>query len=317
LQRTPEIDPTVIVHPGGVRPFLKWAGGKRQLLPQLRRFVPSRFNAFHEPFVGSGAVFFNFWSTGLLGGRRGTLVDTNADLIGCYSAVVRDVEAVIRHLSQLAHGHEREGANHYYRVRDDLFNPARRTRGQSPLADYPADLAAMFIYLNRTGFNGLYRLNSQGAFNVPAGRYTNPRICDAPNLRAVARALGSPAVVLQHDDYASVLNVAGAEDYIYIDPPYAPVSVTASFTSYTSTGFSDADQRRLQEVVLELVGRGCWVVLSNSTAPLIADLYEGDERTRRAGLRAYRVPAKRAINSDPTARGDVMEFIVTNVQPRD
>jgi DNA adenine methylase len=133
----------------------------------------------------------------------------------------------------------------------------------------------------------------------------------------VARALDSPGVALENDHYESVMRSASAGDLIYFDPPYAPLSTTASFTSYTAGGFSDDDQRRLQEIVLDLVGRGCSVVLSNSTAPIIADLYETNPQVRRAGLRVYRVPAKRAINSDPTARGDVMEFIITNVQPTD
>jgi DNA adenine methylase len=304
--------------PALIRPFLKWAGGKRQLLPQLRRFVPAGFRAYHEPFVGSGALFFDLCKAGRLAGRATRLVDTNADLIGCYRALVQDVEGVIRNLRRLTTAHAAAPAEHYYRVRDELFNPARRERGADGRpGDYPATLAAMFIYLNRTGFNGLYRLNSQGAFNVPAGRYVNPRICDAPNLRAVARALASPGVALEHDGYESVLQTATADDLIYFDPPYAPLSTTARFTSYTANGFSDNAQRRLQEVALELVGRGCSVVLSNSTAPIIADLYETNPQVRRAGLRTHRVPARRAINSDPTARGDVMEFIITNVQPAD
>jgi DNA adenine methylase len=298
------------------RPFLKWAGGKRQLLPQLRRFIPRDFRAYCEPFVGSGALFFDLWGAGRLDGKGAQLFDTNADLIGCYRALVQDVEGIIRNLKRLTAGHEAAPSDHYYRVRDQSFNPARRERSaDGERGEYPAKLAAMFIYLNRTGFNGLYRLNLQGAFNVPAGRYANPRICDAPNLRAVARALASPGVELRHDSYESVLLAAHANDFIYFDPPYAPLSTTARFTSYTANGFSDDDQRRLQEVVLELVSRGCSVVLSNSTAPIIADLYETNPEVRRAGLRAHRVPAKRAINSDPTARGDVMEFIITNVQP--
>ena len=313
-----EMDAAEVEQPALIRPFLKWAGGKRQLLPQLRRFIPLDFRAYHEPFVGSGALFFDLCSAGRLFGKAARLVDTNADLIGCYRALVRDVEAVIRNLKRLATGHAAAPVEHYYRVRDELFNPARRERSAGPrTGDYPAKLAAMFIYLNRTGFNGLYRLNSQGAFNVPAGRYANPRICDVLNLRAVARALASPHVVLEHDGYESVLQAAKPSDLIYFDPPYAPLSTTASFTSYTAGGFSDDDQRHLQEVALELVGRGCSVVLSNSTAPSVADLYETNTHVRRAGLRAHRVPAKRAINSDPTARGEVMEFIITNVKPTD
>jgi DNA adenine methylase len=173
----------------------------------------------------------------------------------------------------------------------------------------------MLIYLNRTGFNGLYRLNSQGEFNVPAGRYSKPQICDADNLRTVARALGSPGVELVHGSYASVLKSARRGDLVYFDPPYAPLSATATFTAYTAAGFSDDDQCELQQVVLQLASRGCHVILSNSTAPLIAQLYETNLAAHRAGLRAHQIPAKRAINSDPTRRGAVMEFIVSNVPP--
>lgn len=304
--------------PGPVRPFLKWAGGKRQLLPQLRRFIPVEFGSYHEPFVGSGALFFDLRQRGQLAHRSARLVDTNADLIGCYRALVQDVDGVIRSLTQLARRHAKSPADHYYRVRDELFNPARRARTAADGGgSYPPELAAMFIYLNRTGFNGLYRLNSQGLFNVPAGRYSNPQICDGANLKAAARALGSPAVELVHGVYESVLGAARKGDLVYLDPPYAPLSTTSQFTSYTAGGFSDDDQRLLQQVVIELAERGCYVVLSNSTAAIIANLYETNRSAKQVGLRTYRVPAKRAINSNPTKRGDVMEFIITNVPPTD
>src|SRR5687768_4634943 len=209
-------------HSKPARPFLKWAGGKRQLLPQLRRFVPPAFGDYHEPFVGSGAVFFDLFAAGAFDGRRVRLVDTNADLIGCYRAVAWHVEEVIDHLRRLEQGHRSDQSGHYYRVRDELFNPVRRQQG---LADhYPAQLAAMLIYLNRTGFNGLYRLNASGDFNVPIGRYVNPLICDPENLRAVSAALRLPGVQLVHDSYTSVSAVAKPGDLLYFDPPYAPLS---------------------------------------------------------------------------------------------
>ena len=305
---------TSAVEPGSApRPFLKWAGGKRQLLPQLRRFVPPIIGAYHEPFVGSGAVFFDLWVRGCVDGGRARLSDTNADLIGCYRAVVRDVDGLVEHLRELARRHARSPAKHYYRVRDELFNPGRRTWAAADVpGEYPTELAAMFIYLNRTGFNGLFRLNGQGGFNVPAGRYTNPQICDAPALTAAARALGSPGVELAVASYESVLSAATRGDFVYFDPPYAPLTTTARFTSYTATGFGDDDQRQLREVVFALVDRGCFVTLSNSTADIIEELYD-NRRAVRVGLRAHRVPARRAINSDPTRRGDVMEYIITNV----
>jgi DNA adenine methylase len=297
-----------------VRPFLKWAGGKRQLLPQLRRFVPPTFGDYHEPFVGSGALFFDLSAAGHLSSRAAHLIDTNADLVGCYQAVAWHVDEVIDHLRQLEQRHRADGAAHYYRVRDELFNPARRAGAGHP-STYPADLAAMLIYLNRTGFNGLYRLNASGAFNVPAGRYVKPLICDPSNLRAVSSALRRPGVQVVHGPYTAVRTVARPGDLLYFDPPYAPLSTTASFTSYTASGFSDDDHRRLQELVIELAGRGCHVIVSNSTAPLITALYARNDAAKRAGLRAHKVPAKRAINSNATLRGDVMEYIITNISP--
>jgi DNA adenine methylase len=297
-----------------VRPFLKWAGGKRQLLPQLRRFVPRTFGNYHEPFVGSGALFFDLSAAGHLSSRGCHLVDTNADLVGCYQAVAWHVDEVIDQLRHLEHGHQANGAAHYYRVRDELFNPARRARA-GHVSPYPPSLAAMLIYLNRTGFNGLYRLNASGEFNVPAGRYAKPLICDPSNLRAVSSALRRPDVQMVHGTYTSVRTIARPGDLLYFDPPYAPLSTTASFTSYTASGFSDDDQRGLQELVIELVDRGCHVIVSNSTAPLITSLYAHNDAAKGAGLRAHKVPAKRAINSDATLRGDVMEYIITNITP--
>jgi DNA adenine methylase len=194
-----------------------------------------------------------------------------------------------------------------------MFNPARR--GGSLEAEYPPQLAAMLVYLNRTGFNVLYRLNARGEFNVPAGRYTNPRICDPDNLRAVSVALRSPGVQIVRGSFESVREYATSGDFIYFDPPYAPLSATASFTSYTESGFSSDDQRSLQKLVIEFARRGCQIVVSNSTAPVIVDLYEHSAEVRKAGLVAHRVPAKRAINSNASRRGAVMEFIISNVRP--
>jgi DNA adenine methylase len=297
------------------RPFLKWAGGKRQLLPQLRRFIPEAFGGYHEPFVGSGALFFDLSAAGRLSNCRSRLVDTNADLVGCYQAIAWHVNEVIEQLRLLDKAHRAEGAVHYYRVRDELFNPARRARAEQS-GPYPPQLAAMLIYLNRTGFNGLYRLNASGDFNVPAGRYVNPLICDSASLRAVSSVLRSRSVEVVQSTYDSVRTSARARDLVYFDPPYAPLSATASFTSYTASRFSDEDQHRLQELVVELAGRGCHVLVSNSTAPIITSLYARSAVAQRAGLRAHKVPAKRAINSNATLRGDVMEYIITNIAPR-
>lgn len=308
--------PAAIAPATEVRPFLKWAGGKRQLLRSLRRFVPRNFNRYFEPFLGSGAMFFDLWNHGRLAGTPCLLTDINADLAGCYEALARDVDGLIRELRALADRHTADGPAAYYHVRDEQFNPRRLARRASDRPEpYPADLAAMFVYLNRTGYNGLFRLNARGEFNVPAGRYANPTICDEDTLRAAAGVLKAPSVVVRHGTFASLERSAAPGDLVYLDPPYAPLSATSRFTSYTSGSFSDDDQRRLQALVLDLAQRGCHVVLSNSTAPLVRALYESRE-ARRAGLRTHRVPARRAINSKAARRGEIEEFIITNVTPR-
>jgi DNA adenine methylase len=170
----------------------------------------------------------------------------------------------------------------------------------------------MFIYLNRTGYNGLFRLNASGDFNVPAGRYVKPHICDADNLRQVSRALKN--VCLECAAFERVLETAEPGDFFYFDPPYAPLSRTASFTSYTAGGFSLEQQQRLRQTIVALARRGCHVVLSNSTAREIAELYADDPEVAGAGIRCHEVPARRSINSHPGRRGAVTEYIITNVE---
>jgi DNA adenine methylase len=296
------------------KPFLKWAGGKRQLLPELRRFYPPTFGAYYEPFAGSAAVFLDLHNQGALGPAR--LSDRSVDLVGCYIAIRDHVGAVVAHLEQLADAHARRGKAQYYEVRNERFNPLRRrvlARGADAARTYPAALAAMLIYLNRTGYNGLFRLNSHGDFNVPAGRYDRPKICDADNLRRVSAALRRPGIRIDWGPFDAMLASAQARDFVYLDPPYAPLSRTASFTSYTAAGFTAGDQQRLQAVVVDLARRGCHVVLSNSTAPEIQRLYADDHAARTAGLKALTVPARRAINSRGAGRGAVLEYVITNV----
>ena len=291
-----------------IRPFLKWAGGKRQLLPALRPHYPASFDRYIEPFLGSGAVFFDLCDTGRLAGRRAELFDLNPDLIGCYIAVRDRTEQVIAALDDLAARHQKHGADCYYEVRDGRFNPVRRSNGPDR---YTPELAAMFIYLNRTGFNGLYRLNRGGDFNVPAGRYENPRICDAEHLRAVARVLRGRGVILERRPFDHALERAGAGDFVYCDPPYAPLSATSQFAHYTAGGFSPLDHVRLHQAVVDAAARGATVVMSNSSAPQITAAYTG-YAARRSGLRVERVPARRAINSRAASRGPIDELIISN-----
>lgn len=262
-------------------------------------------------------MFFDLHARGLFDDRPATLTDNNPDLIACYRAVRDNAEQVIGELRRLARDHETRGSAHYYEVRDKRFNPERvslRAGSNGSGLSYSPALAAMFIYLNRTGYNGLFRLNGDGEFNVPAGRYANPCICDEANVHRVARALGRPAITLEHGRFERVVDGASPGDFLYFDPPYAPLSKTARFTNYTAEGFGAADHERLRDVVITLAQRGCYVVMSNSTAPEIAALYEDSQDVKAAGLRCYRIPARRAINSNATGRGVVEEFLITNVR---
>src|SRR5581483_8320611 len=179
---------------------------------------------------------------------------------------------------------------------------------------YTPELAAMLIYLNRTGFNGLFRLNARGAFNVPPGRYDRPKILDRQKLEAVALALASPRVQLVWGGFECSRDFARDGDFLYFDPPYAPLTKTSNFTSYTAARFDADDHARLQAVVVDLAKGGCYVLVSNSTADEIGALYERSASAHAAGLHAFRVPARRAINSKASARGAVEEFVITNIQ---
>ncbi len=302
----------------GLRPFLKWVGGKRQLLPVLRRFYPEPMGRYFEPFVGSGAVFFDLAARGHLNGHGALLSDDNADLIGCYRRVGRSLDEVVTVLDRLAADHAARGRECYLQVRDAQFNPRRaawRNRG-ARVDDYSAELAAMLIYLNRPGYNGLFRLNASGEFNVPPGRYDRPRVLDRALLGQVSAVLTAPGIGIEHAAFDRIVDDARSGDFVYFDPPYAPLSATANFRGYTGRGFSDGDQERLQQAVIALARRGVRVLLSNSVAWSVTRLYEGNKEATDAGLQTWRFPARRAVNSRPDRRGVVEELVVSNVPPR-
>jgi DNA adenine methylase len=269
-------------------PFLKWAGGKGQLLTEILPRIEraGAFGRYHEPFVGGGAVFFGLARAGRLGGADARLSDNNAGLIETYQAVRNDVERLIALLKM---HRVRHGKEYYYAVR-------------AAVPDDPTERAARIIYLNRTCFNGLYRENSKGEFNVPIGSYTAPRICDENNLRAVADILKTAHVEQRH--FATVLDLAAPGDFVYFDPPYHPVSKTASFTAYDKGGFGEDDQRELAAVFGELTRRGIKALLSNSMTDLVRDLYGKYE--------IECVHATRAVNSRADRRGAVEEALVRN-----
>lgn len=268
--------------PSTLKPFLKWAGGKRQLLPELLARTPETFGAYHEPFVGGGALFFELRALGRLGAV--TLSDTNERLVRTWTAVRDRVEDVIVLL--------REGKNEL------PYFMAMRARDID--AEDDAAVAAWFIYLNKTAFNGLYRVNTKGKYNVPFGRYTNPNICDEGTLRAASQAL--QGVTIARRDFTEVLETAVPGDFVYFDPPYVPLSVSSSFTSYTRDGFSLGEQTLLRDVALTLKQRGVHVLLSNSSAPQVYELYQAFEVSE--------VQATRAINSKASQRGAIAELVM-------
>jgi len=272
--------------PREAAPFVKWVGGKGRLLSQLRPLLPSGVERMRhvEPFVGGGAFFFSRRP------RRALLTDINPNLLATYTAIRDDVEGVIGGLRRLAGSHSKE---RYYQVRE-RYNQGRRVSGSKR--------AAMFIYLNKTCFNGLHRVNRKGEFNVPMGAYKNPRILNEDGLHAASAALqGSD---LRCASFDTLLENAKPGDFVYFDPPYEPVSETASFTSYARDGFSRDDQTRLRDVFKALDRRGCKLMLSNSDVPFIRGLY-GD-------FNVETVAAPRAINCDATKRGKVSEVVVRN-----
>ncbi len=260
-------------------------------------------------------MFLDCHNQGLLDGRDVRLSDINADVIGCYRMVRDAVEAVIDALEDLDAGYQRGGARHFYAVRDLQFNTIRRDvlASADPARAYTPTLAAMLIYLNRTGYNGLFRLNSRGGYNVPAGRYNKVTICDAPNLRRLSSALRRPGLTVEVRRFDEALADGRPDDFVYLDPPYAPVSRTSHFTSYTAARFGQDEQQRLQQAVVRLAGLGARVLLSNSVAPDIRRLYADNGEAKAVGLKARTVAARRAINSRASRRGAVREYLITNI----
>jgi len=265
------------------KPFVKWAGGKGQLLDELTKNL-SEFRNYHEPFVGGGALFFRLDAIGKI--TNAYLNDSNKDLMNAYKVIKENVDSLIKELTSEKYQNKKEI---YYRIR----------------AEEPEDevkRAARFIYLNKTAYNGLYRVNSKGKFNVPFGKYANPTICDAHNLRLVSHALQKAELFCE--DFSMVLKYAQKEDLVYLDPPYFPLTKTANFTGYTPECFTRKDQDRLHEVFKQLDSKGCFVMLSNSYQPYIEGLYQE--------FKPEIVYAARAISCKAEGRGKIKELLVRN-----
>ena len=289
-------------------PILKWAGGKRQLLDELYARFPATYGRYHEPFVGGGAVFFD------LEPPAATVNDANPRLVNFYERVRDAPDALIERLEsfddpdadpdpalpyteETARGRDVE--RYYYQQR------ARFNRRPYEGEFDPVEEAALLLYLNRTCYNGLYRENADGGFNVPVGRYANPDWVQRDRLRRASDALADARI--RNDDFGYVLDAAEPGDLVYFDPPYEPMSATANFNEYSAEGFDREDQRRLLDVAGELDDAGVWVVLSNSGVM--------HEPYAEAGFRVDREGATRAINSDAGNRDEVDEIVATNVPP--
>ncbi len=272
-----------------VAPVLKWVGGKRQLLDTLIPLLPKRISTYCEPFVGGGAMLFNMQPS------LAYINDINSDLILVYNIIKNDVESLISALTEY-----KNEAEFFYSVRDW----DRDKKKYESLTDI--ERAARMIYLNKTCYNGLYRVNNAGEFNSPFGNYKNPNIVNAPVLRAVNSYFNNATIHFTSTDYAEVLATIPKGTFVYLDPPYDPVSTTSSFTGYSKGGFTQADQIRLRECCDELNERGIKFMLSNSSTEFIRKQYSKYKITT--------VHAKRAINSVANRRGDVDEVVVRNYE---
>ena len=273
-----------LFEPAAAKPFLKWAGGKSRLLPTLRRYIPAPIGRYIEPFLGGGALFLDTAPVaGLLG-------DSNPELIGCYEVVRDSSEALINELAKFT-----ISESEYYRIRslapDDLSRIQR---------------AARFIYLNKTCYNGVYRVNKNGQFNTPFGKYAKAKLVDPANLLSVSRVLRGASLIC--GDYSAIAQHAQRGDFVYFDPPYLPVSKFSDFKRYTKEFFYEEDHERLAGVFAALAARGCFVLLSNSFHEKISALY--------SGFHQEKVWVPRFVNSKGTGRGNVAELLISNFEPR-
>lgn len=276
--------------PARARPFVKWAGGKGQLLKQLHPLFPKKFSTYYEPFLGGGAVFFS------LSPKKAIINDINVTLANTYRQIRSDVDSLIEELKKIEKKFLSAGEDgrreFYYKIRD-RYNSLP-----------PEDLkrCSLFIFLNRTGFNGMYRENSSGKMNIPFGRNKNPKILNEENLRAIAETLHD--IEISSNPFEKAVSRAKKDDFVYFDPPYDPISSTSSFTAYTGSSFAQEDQIRLRDLFVKLDKKGVFVMLSNSSTPFIKNLYKN--------YRQVKVRASRMINSKTADRGEIDELVVLN-----
>jgi DNA adenine methylase len=272
------------------KPFVKWAGGKRQLIPILEKHIPEDFGTYFEPFLGGGALLFHLLTKNP--SLKCNVSDLNSDLVLAYSVIRDRVKELITSLENHSKDYLKNPDSYYYSVREN--EPANHIEKVSRL-----------LFLNRTCFNGLYRVNSKGKFNVPLGRYSNPNIVNEENLLSVSHILQSKRIQINCQDFSSILAHAKKNDFVYFDPPYQPVSKTANFTSYTDRNFTYQDLEMLVDVSENLGQKGCKVLHSNSKSKDVMDLFSSK-------WKIIEIPANRAINSDSTKRTGHTELLIKN-----
>ncbi len=268
------------------KPILKWAGGKRQLLPSLLKNIPEKFNTYYEPFIGGAALLISLYSLNKI--NESIISDTNTDLYNLYRIVKENPQQLINELNNLEFKNNKDD---YYNARE-LFNSITGSVKRS----------ALLIYLNRHGYNGLYRVNSNNKFNVPFGKYNNPGMPSPGNIMALSELFQS--CIIMNSDFELTVNNAKKGDFVYFDPPYMPLSKTSYFTGYTHSGFDEKDQERLAKIFHELSDKGVYVMESNSSTYFIKDLYKD--------FNLLEVDARRNINSVGTKRNSIKELIITN-----
>jgi DNA adenine methylase len=273
------------------KPFVKWAGGKRQLIPILNQNLPESFGTYYEPFLGGGALLFHILTD--KNGQKCNISDLNSDLVLAYTTIRDRIDALITSLKNHEKNYQKDSESYYYSIRES--NPRSEIEKTSRL-----------IFLNRTCFNGLYRVNSKGKFNVPLGKYSNPNIINEENLRAVSHILQSSRISIKCRDFEAVLRDAKKGDLVYFDPPYQPVSATANFTSYTNKDFTYDDLTRLAELCLKLDSRGCNILLSNSDSKEVADIFAQNP------WKITKIEANRSINSNSKKRTGHFELLIKN-----
>ena len=273
------------------KPFVKWVGGKRQLMQDLENNFPKQFTTYHEPFLGGGAVMFNLLT------KKSQLScnvsDFNSDLILAYVTIRDKLEKLIESLENHSKNYHKNSTEYYYEIRKQ--EPKQQIEKVSRL-----------LFLNKTCFNGLYRVNKKGQFNVPLGRYTNPNIVNKENLTAVSKILQSKKIKISCRDFEAVLGDAKKGDLVYFDPPYQPVSSTANFTSYTHRDFTEDDLERLAKLADQLHSKGCYVLLSNSNSKTVKDFFS------KKHWKISSINVNRAINSNAQKRTGHKEIIIKN-----